>query len=208
MLERPCPECGFDAPPDAATSSPPGCSANARDLARVLGGGRRRGAARRRTSGRRWSTPATSGTCTAVFAERVRLMLAEDDPRSRTGTRTGRRVDGGYAERTRRPSSVELAEAADRGRRDLRQGRGRPVGPDRTAQQRLGVHRGARWAATTCTTSSTTCATSPTDVPARGWRPCVTPSSGTGWSTRWGRAYARSWAEQQVIVRPRWSHRR
>ena len=70
VLERPCPECGFDASTLAPESIAPLLRANADDLGAHPGNGRpaSSGAGRRTTAGRRSSTPATSVTCACSTA--------------------------------------------------------------------------------------------------------------------------------------------
>ena len=77
VLERPCPECGFDAP--ALAVAVPRRSATTPRSGRWSSAPTTPRSGRRRTCGRRWSTPATSATSPAL-RRAVRLMLAEDDP--------------------------------------------------------------------------------------------------------------------------------
>ena len=66
VLDRPCPECGFDAPGLDRDRIPQAIRDNATLWEVVLDDRRRRGAALAPTCGRRWSTPATSVTSPAL----------------------------------------------------------------------------------------------------------------------------------------------
>ena len=97
-----------------------------------------------------------------VFAERVRLMLAEDDPLFDDWDQDAAAV----ARRVRRPGPGHRGRRAGRARpptssERLRPVEGRAVGPARPAQQRRRCSPSTASRATTCTTSSTTSTTSP-----------------------------------------------
>ena len=79
VLERPCPECSYDSAAVDPARLPTALRATARrwklalaDPDCVVRPGR--------TSGRRWSTPATFGTCTGSSTNGSARMLDEDDP--------------------------------------------------------------------------------------------------------------------------------
>src|SRR3954465_10962590 len=79
VLERPCPECGFD----AATADPTDVARRIRDTAGVYVAALVEDDARRRPSPDTWS-PAEYACHVRdvhrVFADRLRLMIEEDDP--------------------------------------------------------------------------------------------------------------------------------
>ena len=76
-----------------------------------------------------------------VFGERVRLMLAEDDPLFANWDQDETALAERYGEQDPAAVADELVEAAEAARRGLRRGRRRRSGNDRAAQQRLGLHR-------------------------------------------------------------------
>ena len=63
VLQRPCPECGFDTQGFPAEAVPGMIMANAATWQAALDGTTDARAQRNRASGPRWSTPATSATC-------------------------------------------------------------------------------------------------------------------------------------------------
>ena len=83
VLERPCPECGFDAGGGRPRRPGRGDPRQRRRLAAGARDRRARPSGPRPTCGRRRSTPATSATCTASSRERLGQMLTEDDARLR-----------------------------------------------------------------------------------------------------------------------------
>ena len=154
-------------------------------LAAGAGAARRRGSARPRASGRRWSTPATSATCTGSSATRVRMMLAVDDPLFEDWDQDEAAVAGAYGDQD--PATV-ADELVERGRRRRPELYGSVEGPqwDRPGRRSNGsvftVHTpGALPPARRRAPPPTT---SPADVASA---PCGTRSSGRGWSTRWVR---------------------
>ena len=94
----------------------------------------------RRPPGRRSSTPATSATCSRSTTERLHLMLTEDGPPSRTGTRTRPPSRTATTSRTR-PRSPASSTAAGEPCRPLRRGHRRPVAAHRPPQRRRPLHR-------------------------------------------------------------------
>ena len=161
---RPCPECGFDAPGGRRADRGPAGDPRQRH---ALGGRARApttrpsGPSRRR--GRRWSTPATSATCTGSSSERLALDAGPRTTRtSPTGTRTRPRSRSGYVEQ-------DPATVARRGRRGGRRGRrarttpvphGDAVGAGAACAATAASSPSTPSPATTCTTSSTTPTTS------------------------------------------------
>ena len=111
MLERPCPECGFDSRTVAGPEIGAGCDANTAVWQRCSAARTSR-PARRRPCGRRWSTPATSSTCTASSTPRLRLMLAEDDPLFANWDQDATAIADRYAEQDPATVAGELAAAA------------------------------------------------------------------------------------------------
>ncbi len=141
VLDRRCPECGFDSADLALSDLPELLRTTALAYGDVL---RDHAAARHRPDPGIWSP--LEYACHVrdvhrVFAERLTRMLAEDDPRSRTGTRTPPRWWDGYAEQdpaggrpragARPPAPRPVSTRASP--------RTRPPGPG--AQQRQSVHR-------------------------------------------------------------------
>jgi hypothetical protein len=111
VLESACPECGFDARAVAPTSVAARVRGTAPDFVEVLD----REDALRRPSEGVWSP--TEYACHVrdvhrVFARRVRLMLAEDDPEFENWDQDRTALEERYAEQ--RPAEVakELVEAA------------------------------------------------------------------------------------------------
>ena len=80
VLERPCPECGFDAAAQSLADLPRLLHDTAMIVVATCWPAPTRDAPGRRRCGRRWSTPATSATCTCSSPSASRLMLAEDEP--------------------------------------------------------------------------------------------------------------------------------
>ena len=87
VLERECPECGFDTAAVDRDELPGRIAATSAAWGAILGGPdvRQRPDTR---PGRRSSTPATSVTCSGIYEGRLGRMLTEDDPHYETGTRT------------------------------------------------------------------------------------------------------------------------
>ena len=67
---------------------------------------------RRPACGRRWSTPATSSTCTASSRHGLALMLAEDDPLFENWDQDATAIAGRYAEQDPATVAGELSAAA------------------------------------------------------------------------------------------------
>ena len=119
-----------------------GWSATTRPRGRGAGAAATRPTARPPASGRRWSTPATSATCTGVFDERVRADARPRTSRaSPTGTRTRPRSRAATASRTRRPWRPSWSRRPHAVAERLRLGHRRRVAAARAAAQRRRVHR-------------------------------------------------------------------
>ncbi|MGN6415274.1 DinB family protein [Flexivirga sp.] len=112
VLERPCPECGFEA------GAIPGAALGARILQavepwpEVL---RRPGAARRNRAGV-WSDleyGAHVRDVCRVFDRRLRLMLDRDDPQFDNWDQDAAAVEGAYAEQSPSTVAAEIGPAAD-----------------------------------------------------------------------------------------------
>jgi len=87
VLERPCPECGFDAAGVGFALIPRLVRENAARWQLVL----QRTDVATRPDDQTWSTleyAAPVRDVFRIFDERLALILTEDDPPSRTGTRT------------------------------------------------------------------------------------------------------------------------
>ena len=102
VLSEPCPECGFDADRVRPRPDLPAADPGQRDgLGRCCSSPPTPRVRPAPDAGRPWSTPATSATSTGSSPSALQLMLDEDDPPSRTGTRTRPRWRRGTASRTR-----------------------------------------------------------------------------------------------------------
>jgi hypothetical protein len=140
VLSRPCPVRLRRVHRDAVD-----CSRQRRKHAAALAG--RAPAAGRRPSGRTSSTwSALEYACHvrdvfSLFDRRLNLMLTRTTPGSRTGTRTKQRWTSDYANADPAVVSAELTAEGSRWRSPSPPSEGVAVGPDRAAQQRLGVHR-------------------------------------------------------------------
>ena len=102
VLERPCPECGFDA--GRCCPNPwQGCCAPTRRRGSPFCSSRATwcGDVPSRTVGRRWSTPATCATSARCTTSGSTSCCARTTRSTRTGTRTRRRSSSGTASRTR-----------------------------------------------------------------------------------------------------------
>ena len=111
VLERPCPECGFAAASVEPSSVAARVRENAQDFVAVLG----RDDATLRPAPSVWSP--TEYACHvrdvhSVFAGRVRLMLAEDDPEFANWDQDRTALDERYAEQRPGPVAAQLAAAA------------------------------------------------------------------------------------------------
>ena len=112
VLDRPCPECGFDAQAVRRTDLSGALRANAASWEPVLAA---TGAGHRPIPSV-WSP--VEYACHVrdvhrVFAERVRSMLSADDPLFDDWDQDEAAVRGGYADQDPAVVSVELADAAD-----------------------------------------------------------------------------------------------
>jgi hypothetical protein len=113
VLERACPQCGFDPETVAAADIAPGIRDNAGFWSRALTGE----AVERRPSRDVWSP--TEYACHVrdvhrVFAERVSLMLTEDDPLFANWDQDETALAERYDLATAATVAPELAEAAER----------------------------------------------------------------------------------------------
>ena len=111
VLDRPCPECGFDAGAHPLASLPGLLHDSAMVWSRVLA---RSDAARRPTPGT-WSP--LEYACHVrdvhrVFGERVRLMLTQDEPRFADWDQDETALASRYAEQDPATVDAELVEAA------------------------------------------------------------------------------------------------
>jgi SAM-dependent methyltransferase len=112
VLDRPCPECGFD----AATVDPAGLADALRDNAAVWVAVLADPAASARPTPDVWSP--LEYACHVrdvhrVFLERVTAMLAEDEPRFENWDQDATAVDDAYAEQEPTVVGREVVEAAD-----------------------------------------------------------------------------------------------
>lgn len=111
VLDRPCPDCGFDAASIASGDLPDLIHENTRGWFEVLD---RRGVADR-PSPDVWS-PLEYGCHVRdvhlLFAERLRLMLTQDDPRFPNWDQDGTAVENAYDAQDPEAVVVELVEAA------------------------------------------------------------------------------------------------
>jgi hypothetical protein len=113
VLERPCPECGFDAAGVAPESVAPRLRDNAAAWQVVLG--QPDDVVRRRPADDRWS--ALEYAChvrdvCALYHQRLLLMLREDDPLYPNWDQDVTAVEARYGEQNPAVVSVELGEAA------------------------------------------------------------------------------------------------
>jgi hypothetical protein len=111
VLERPCPECGYDADAVGRTEVADRLRANAEAWPRALGAPR----ATDRPDPQTWST--LEYACHVrdvhrVFAGRLQAMLAEDDPAFDNWDQDEAAVTGGYRAQQPEPVAAELGEAA------------------------------------------------------------------------------------------------
>lgn len=111
VLERPCPECGFDAAGLDATTVGTRVREQAAVWAELLGHPR----ARQRPTGDRWSALEYACHVRDVFRlydARLALMLAEDDPSFANWDQDATAVEERYGEQDPDQVAVELAAAA------------------------------------------------------------------------------------------------
>jgi hypothetical protein len=113
VLERPCPECGFD----AATATPEWVGTLLRHAADDWQEILRRDDVRTRPDDSTWS-PLEYGCHVRdvfrIFDERLQRMLAEDEPDFANWDQDATAVEDGYARQEPGRVAVELAEAAER----------------------------------------------------------------------------------------------
>ena len=114
VLERPCPDCGFDSRTVGRAQVPQLLRAASARWVRVLGEGE---ATRRRPDPSVWSPLEYGCHVRDVFRRfdaRLRLMLSEDDPRFENWDQDAAARDGAYGEQDPAGVSAELAEAGER----------------------------------------------------------------------------------------------
>ncbi|MBC2934365.1 DinB family protein [Nocardioides sp. zg-1228] len=111
VLERSCPECGFDPAAQGLADLPDLVRASAAEWARALA----RGDARRRPAPDVWS-PLEYGCHVrdvhVLFGERLRLMLTEDEPTFANWDQDTTAVESDYAGQDPAVVSAELVRAA------------------------------------------------------------------------------------------------
>jgi hypothetical protein len=113
VIERGCPACGFDASTVDRSELAELCRENARQWVEVLEGP---GPVRQRPEDDTWS--ALEYACHVrdvylLYDERVRRMLAEDDPTFANRDQDAAAVEGRYAEQDPAVVAEELAAAAE-----------------------------------------------------------------------------------------------
>ena len=113
VLERPCPECGFDARAMPLKQSGPLLEEAVRLIQAVLNGPN----ARRRPTATKWS-PLEYGchvrdTCD-IFRERIKLVLSQDDPTFSNWDQDATALDKGYSEDDPTAVAAELDVALGR----------------------------------------------------------------------------------------------
>jgi DinB superfamily len=114
VLSRPCPECGFDVTHLPPASVAPLVRANAAEWVAVLG--RPADELRRRPSDDRWSPLEYACHVRDVFAlydQRLRLMLEEDDPLYPNWDQDATAVEQRYLEQDPVLVAIELLAAAN-----------------------------------------------------------------------------------------------
>ena len=112
VLERRCPDCGFDASSVAFRDIPALTRQNARDWMPVL----ERAEVRDRPDDATWSAleyAAHTRDVFRIFTRRLRLMLDEDDPAFENWDQDATAVEERYAEQDPTVVAIELREAAD-----------------------------------------------------------------------------------------------
>lgn len=112
VLERPCPECGFDATALRVDE----VGARIRVLAPVFVAALAADDAAVRTQPDRWSTLEYAchvRDCHRIYTERLTLMLGEDDARFANWDQDATAVADRYGEQDPAVVAVELAEAAE-----------------------------------------------------------------------------------------------
>jgi len=111
VLERPCPECGFDPAAQALADLPDLLRGNAAEWARALA----RSDARLRPAADVWSVLEYGchvRDVHVIFGERLRLMLAEDEPTFANWDQDATAVESDYAGQDPAVVSAELVLAA------------------------------------------------------------------------------------------------
>jgi hypothetical protein len=118
VLERPCPDCGFDSGSLPAAALPRTVREVARVLAESLTAGRSAGeASRRRPSPHVWSPLEYACHVRDVIRRadaRTALMLTTDDPVFENWDQDATAVDDAYGEQDPARVAAELTEAAER----------------------------------------------------------------------------------------------
>ncbi len=120
VVERPCPECGFDGPGFAPNAVASAIRANADEwatLIRVAIADGRRGGLRRRRLPDRWSDLEYAAHVRDVYRlylERLTSMLDQDDPLYANWDQDRAALDGRYGEQDPAAVADELVAAATR----------------------------------------------------------------------------------------------
>ena len=139
VLQRRCPECGFDAPSMDVHDIPELVRGNAASWQDVLAGPD----VRRRPRPGVWS-PLEYGCHVRdvfrLFERRLQLMLAEEDPLFANWDQDATAVAERYGEQDPAVVAAELLEAAEVLASSFAALAEPPVGPPRTAQRRRRVH--------------------------------------------------------------------
>ena len=140
VLERTCPECGFDASPIERSR----VGATIRSMNAAWDAVLRRPTVRDRPSPSMWS-PLEYGCHVRdvyrVFDGRLSRMLAEEHPTFANWDQDATAVEDRYGEQDPTIVATELVEAADVLAARFDERRRRPVAPHERAQRRFGVHR-------------------------------------------------------------------
>jgi hypothetical protein len=140
VLDRVCPECGYDASVVAAVDVADAVRANAVSWADVL----RRGDVRRRPRPSMWSPLEYACHVRDVFRlydSRLSLMLEQNDPLYPNWDQDTTALEDRYDEQDPGVVAPELADAASAIAERFDSVQGRAVAPHRSPQRRCVVHR-------------------------------------------------------------------
>lgn len=129
VLEKTCPECGFDVTAFDRTEVGNLIRANASEWRVLL----EHPEVRTRPSDDRWS--GLEYAChvrdvLVLYDERLKMMLEQDDPDYPNWDQDSAAVIGEYSAQDPTRVATEIEEAGSRARNQIRLGRGRPVGAD------------------------------------------------------------------------------
>ncbi len=186
VLERPCPECGFDAGSVEPTDLPGRLRATGTSWRDVLA----RDDASVRPAADVWSP--LEYACHVrdlhrVFDGRTALMLDEDDPTFPDWDQDAAAVRGRYDEQDPATVAGELVAAGQEVAERYAAVADHAVGAQRPAQQRVGVHGGLPRAVPPARRGPPPVRRRRSRDPDVGSALCGTRSSGNGWSGRSGR---------------------